>query len=299
MRFPKQFVNSGALAKAHLTAGDLRLLIVLISMAGEDHVASAKQIDLAESAGLSRKSTREAINRLTKQHLLNHESNRGRLTEYTVLPEYQMAPAPAIRVPFHPQANGTSEGAKSGTEMAPLEVPSPRGNQATNFSHGSEIEESFSRAWSSWPKKVERNRSLDAFDRASKIRGLAELEADVTKFGVAYALSVSEARFVPSLRSWLDDQRWTDDLPVPPVANATPAPRARWQFNSPDTRRDPDAWMQTGHLTRTEQNMAVVRRMEAREQAESECVHRWMPDGTCNHCTARRDASASPAEVTS
>ncbi len=299
MRFPKQFVNSGALANAHLTAGDLRLLIVLITMAGEDHVAPATQTALADNAGLSRKSIRASIDRLTKQHLLQHKSNRGRLTEYTVLPEYRMAPPRAIRVPTYSQANGTSGGANFDAQMAPPEVPTSRGNQPANPSHGREIEESFSRAWGSWPKKVERNRSLDAFDRASKIRGLAELEADVTKFGLAYAVSVSEARFVPSLRSWLDDQRWTDDLPVPPVSNGIPTPRPRWQFNSPDARRDPDAWMQTGHLTRTEQNMAVVRRMEARERAESECVHRWMPDDTCNHCTARRESSDSPAEVTS
>ncbi len=286
MRFPKQFVSSGALAKAHLSAGDLRVLVVLITLAGEDHVAAVTQTALADSAGLSRKSTRAAIERLTSQHLLRHESNRGRQTEYIVMPEFQMAPSRAIRVPTSPQANGTPEGANSSTQMAPPEVPTSRGNQPANFSHGSDIEESFRRAWSSWPKKVERNRSLDAFERASKNRRLAELEADVTRFGLAYARSVSEARFVPSLRSWLDDERWTDDLPVPPVSNDTPAPRARFQFNSPDTRRDPDAWMQTGALTRTEQNMAVVARIAAKEAAT--CEHRWMGDGTCNHCTARR-----------
>lgn len=280
MRFPKQFVNSGALANAHLTAGDLRLLIVLITMAGEDHIASAKQIDLAESAGISRKSIREAVNRLTKQHLLKHDSNRGRLTEYTVLPEYQMAPAPAIRVPFSPQANGTPEGAKSGTQMAPLKVPSPRGNQPSNLLPASEIEESFSRAWSSWPKKVERKQTLEAFRRAAKVRGLKTLEADVTRFGMAYARTASEVRFVPSLRAWLSDERWTDDLPAP-SATVAPETRPRYQFNAP--------------LTRTEQNMAVVAQIEAAEQAT--CTHRWMPDGTCNHCIEHRDHFRS-SEVT-
>ncbi|MDJ1115395.1 helix-turn-helix domain-containing protein [Microbacterium dauci] len=127
MRFPKQFATSGALARTRISAGDSRLLLALISLAGEDNVTEpTTQTELADMAGLSRKSVRACLERLAFHDLVAYESKRGTTTQYTVMPAYQMAPSRAIRVPTYPQANGTPEGAKSGDQMAPLEVPTPK-----------------------------------------------------------------------------------------------------------------------------------------------------------------------------
>lgn len=153
MRFPKQFITSGALARSALSAGDLRVLLVLIAVAGEDSVVVATQTEIADMAGLSRKSIRAALARLVEQGLVGHESRQGMRTDYTVLPSYKapqlgtsegakdLAPSRAKWVPSYPQELGTPEGAKSDGNLAPLKVPTPKSdltrvrNSPTGTSH--------------------------------------------------------------------------------------------------------------------------------------------------------------------
>ena len=78
-----------------------------------------------------------------------------------------------------------------------------------------EIEYLFDDAYSSWPKKVERKKSLDKFRQACKKRDPHELVADIQRFGDAYAASVDDVQFVPALNVWLNGERWTDELPQP------------------------------------------------------------------------------------
>ncbi|MDT3343884.1 helix-turn-helix domain-containing protein [Microbacterium aquilitoris] len=153
--------------------------------------------------------------------------------------------------------------------------------------HSDSVADAFERAWKSWPRKAGRKAALSAFTKAAQTRDPRRLEEDIRQHGLGYARSEREVRWIPLLSRWLQGERWDDDLPVPPVSNDTPASQARYQFNFPDTGRDPDACMQSGQLTRTQQNMIVVEQIAAKEH-QAECVHRWMHDGTCNHCTARR-----------
>lgn len=73
-------------------------------------------------------------------------------------------------------------------------------------------ESDFERAWSHWPKKVERKKSLDKFRQLAKHHDLEKLIADIIRFGDAYSRS-TERQFVPALVVWLNGERWTDELP--------------------------------------------------------------------------------------
>lgn len=119
--------------------------------------------------------------------------------------------------------------------------------------------EAFERAWKHWPKKVEKRDSKIAFEKATRSRSVAELEHDVCRFGQAYARSASEVRFVPALSSWLRKERWTDDLPVPPLKGAR---------ESVDDR-----------------NLAVVASLQAAECAAGR--HKLTVDNTCALCDVR------------
>lgn len=138
MRGMKRFIETGGLIG--LIGSDLRVLMVLVALADEDHRVAATQVQIADLAGVSRKTARAALDRLIQQCVVSHSSRRGKQTDYTVLPSYapvrngtpegakRMAPSRAKWVPSYPQDLGTSEGAKSGEQMAPPEVPSPKGN---------------------------------------------------------------------------------------------------------------------------------------------------------------------------
>lgn len=70
----------------------------------------------------------------------------------------------------------------------------------------------FEQAWEHWPKKVEKKPAREKFlIAARKIDPQALLE-HVTQFGDAYA-ATTEKHLVPALGRWLNNERWTDDLP--------------------------------------------------------------------------------------
>lgn len=80
----------------------------------------------------------------------------------------------------------------------------------------------FESAWSHWPKKTERKKSLEKFRAIARVRGVEQLTQDVIKFGDAYARS-TERQFVPALVVWLNGERWDDELPGRSAANYVPS----------------------------------------------------------------------------
>lgn len=77
-----------------------------------------------------------------------------------------------------------------------------------------DIEPLFAQAYSRWPKKAERKKSLEKFKQACRKRDPDELVADIIRFGDAYA-ATTDVQYVPALVVWLNGERWTDALPQP------------------------------------------------------------------------------------
>jgi hypothetical protein len=96
-------------------------------------------------------------------------------------------------------------------------------------------EKDFETAWSSWPKKTERKKSLEKFKAIARRRGVDVLTADIRRFGEAYALT-TERQYVPALNVWLNGERWTDELPV---GGQAPGRQSRVPAGVPKS----EAWM--------------------------------------------------------
>lgn len=270
------------------------------------HSTYVGQQTVADMIGSSPDFVRRALRELEAVGVISRTRRNGqggyRTSDLTTVNTSYPAESQQGAAPTRPSTYEADSPDLTGSQPSPIQTTAGA-EEITQLDHSEDhsdsVADAFERAWKSWPRRAGRKAARNAFTKAAQTRDPRTLEDDIRQHGLAYARSEREVRWIPLLSTWLRGERWDDDLPVPPVADSTPAPRARYQFNSPDTGRDPDAWMQTGALTRTQQNMLVVQRMEAREQAERECAHRWMPDGTCNHCTARGESSDSPAEVTS
>lgn len=71
----------------------------------------------------------------------------------------------------------------------------------------------FATAWSDWPKKTDRIDARKKFTIAAKKIGPYELAGFVSAFGHAYA-ATTEKQFVPGLGTWLNRERWTDEMPT-------------------------------------------------------------------------------------
>lgn len=71
----------------------------------------------------------------------------------------------------------------------------------------------FETAYSHWPKKVNRKEASTRFEQALAKVPVDQLVNMITRFGDAYA-KTTEARYVPALGVWLNNERWTDALPT-------------------------------------------------------------------------------------
>lgn len=100
-------------------------------------------------------------------------------------------------------APGTEEQGSRGAE-----------EQGTDSSAPAALESLFDDAYSHWPKKVERKKSLDKFKQAARRIDPELLRQHIIRFGDAYA-ATTETQFVPALAVWLNGERWNDELPQP------------------------------------------------------------------------------------
>lgn len=116
------------------------------------------------------------------------------------------------------------------------------------------IDDAFESAWGSWPKKVEKKKSLAKFKLIVKSMPVEELVGHITRFGKAYR-DTTDKQYVPSLVAWLNGERWNDD---PPTAG-NDVIDAQWAAAMAATKPDPCA---NGH--------------------------KWVADGSCVRCPAIR-----------
>lgn len=204
----------------------------------------------------------------------NHRSERPPVTVTTGQPDHRSdSPRPPVTV--SPTTGHTDH---------PIEEEQEAEHEAeheeSSSTSPSEIEISFERAYASWPKKAERQESLKSFTKVAKVRGLDAVVADVIRFGQAYAASGRDRQYVPALCVWLNRGRWTDDLP----AQAVPT-ESQWASFVSDRPTPMDRATQTLGSGRM-----VAGRMVTSLDPPHECFeHRWLPDGTCNFCTAKRE----------
>jgi hypothetical protein len=81
----------------------------------------------------------------------------------------------------------------------------------------SEVIELFDWAYSHWPKRVKRDEALEKFKAVSKSESPAMIAECIQVFGDAYAATTAK-QYVPALGVWLNQKRWTDELPTSPEA---------------------------------------------------------------------------------
>jgi hypothetical protein len=101
-----------------------------------------------------------------------------------------------------------------------------RGTGEQNTPAPAVLESAFERAWSHWPKKVERKSALAKFKAATKRLDVEELVEAIIRFGAAYA-ATTDRQFVPALDAWLNGDRWNDELPQPRSQQQQPSAAQR------------------------------------------------------------------------
>lgn len=139
-------------------------------------------------------------------------SDQGELLLIVQFKTHQKPQHPTVTKYTNIHAISGSPHEDSGALMSPHPVVESSGVESSTAPMVRVSESDFERAWSHWPKKVERKKSFDKFRVASKTRGVEPLIADIIRFGDAYTRS-TDRQYVPALNVWLGGERWTDELP--------------------------------------------------------------------------------------
>ncbi|TFD80695.1 hypothetical protein E3T54_02840 [Cryobacterium sp. Sr8] len=99
-----------------------------------------------------------------------------------------------------------------------------QGNRGTG--EGSRAtEQLFDEAYEHWPKRVKRDEALSRFLEACRTQPPEQLALAIADFGDAYAATTTK-QYTPALGVWLNQKRWTDELPTAPTATKGPATKA-------------------------------------------------------------------------
>lgn len=190
----------------------------------------ATKEDLSEETGLTVAQVKHSINRLIELGVVVAEEHRlggsgDRTKSYRpAVPHEEMSkapnshPSPLERSPV--AALTTYQDDKKKGYTAPASVSS----NATAPVGLARFNQAFEKAWSYWPKKVDRKDSERRFREAARKVPLDDLVEFIRVHGEAYA-AYREKVFTPGLATWLHRERWTDELVGPEPARNGGAPR--------------------------------------------------------------------------
>lgn len=216
------------------------LYIALLNRANAKGECWPSLATLAKEVGVSNRTVMRLIDSLCDKRLIEKvrrtKQGVGKVSNLYRVLAFEHRP-PSDNVSPASDKTGKTDGAichhpsdNEHHEVLPREVLPIR---STTHLSAREIEQLFEQAYFSWPKKVERKKSLEKFRQACRKRDPHELVADIERFGRAYA-ETTERRFVPALNVWLNGERWTDDLPEPDEASQ---PMSKASQNAAEFRR--------------------------------------------------------------
>ena len=195
---------------AELSGTKMMVLLALADVA-DDHglVAfvddvSGSQDALARKARVSRRTFQRVVSELAQDGLLEVvREGVGAVNRYRI-PMRQIG-----------ACHASSGGACHASQVA--HDSSYNVNNVNNVRNDAKsvVDEAFERAWKAWPKHDRKKPAREKFHRLVKSMDVDWLTGEIERFGVAYASAVEDVRFVPALVVWLNQERWTDDLPSP------------------------------------------------------------------------------------
>lgn len=151
-----------------------------------------------------RERAREASRKTSKRH---RDSHRDSHSDVTVIVTPPSPPSP----PFLPPSPSSPEPPLS---SPPYNPPSP--SPTTRRARGRSDAE-FAVFWSAYPKKVGKKSARKAFDHVSE--PVESLVTAIKRQECSAQWSRDGGQYIPNPTTWLNQERWEDQLPQRPSAN--------------------------------------------------------------------------------
>lgn len=233
---------SWAFARKGLRPIEKVVLLVLADFANDDGECWPGQASIAERADVSDRTVRTVLVALEEQGVLRREERR-RPDGYRSSDFYQLQISPEG---FSGEVDLTGKDQQSHRKLRAAQEPSVEPSVNTPPTPSAEAA-AFAKAWEAWPRKDGKQAAIKAWRRAVREHHQAAARGEVTgapidavgwaaqvlladtvaRFGAAHGRH-TPPRFIPHLSTWLNQERWTDPLPVGEDRGArTPEPPRR------------------------------------------------------------------------
>ena len=141
-------------------------------------------------------------------------------------------PLPPTPYPLPPKNTCSPERADSG--------PPPEGSPGPADAGRVSTEDAFAAFWSAYPRKVGKGQALKAYRAATKKADPDRILAGLNRHLTVWASAHTATQFVPYPATWLNGERWADDLAAP--ASTADAARSEEQLTDPDHPPGPGWW---------------------------------------------------------
>jgi len=202
--FVGSFVPNWLMCRKEISLGAKLVYARLSQYAGRDGRAFPKQETLSEQLGLSQRQTKRYVSELVKHSLINSEKQGlGKPSIYTFNHHEWMC------VTRHNL--GDTYDPKKVTDMSPPIKRVKEENQINIY------KKDFERLYAVYPRKEKKAPAEKAFIKLSKAKKLPDTDVLIAAIKKRLELDWKdkEKQFIPLPSSWLNGERWNDELEEP------------------------------------------------------------------------------------
>ena len=209
------------------------VLLALADRAGEEHTCWPSTTRVQKDTCLDLKTVKATITRLIEIGLLAdtglRKGSTGRVRVLRLIGvsgREEMNPKTESLQKRNDSENGSLNEPKNGTMNEPkngsqnLSKNLSRNRSLKDMCESPEMIEMFERFWSAYPRRVNRQKALEAFVKSKPDEQL--LQAMLDTIAVWSPTWKADPQYCPHATSWLNGKRWEDDAPVAPVTKTTP-----------------------------------------------------------------------------
>ena len=174
------------------------LLMIIASYTNSDGVCYPSITSICERSELSRSTVIRTINWCVDNKYLLRSSGRTGVAstyQFTCLMETDM---------------DDDQGSVTQTPQVISNIIKINDNNNNTTWSVTQTPPTFDAFWSAYPRKIAKGHARKAFEKACKLADPAEIIAAVGKF--AYAMQDTEKQYIPHPTTWLNGERWEDDM---------------------------------------------------------------------------------------
>lgn len=188
------------------------VLIVLTSYSDADCQCFPSIQTIADRSSLSVSSAKRALRLLESDNLIIKNLKRGQSTRYQIRMETIMERLDNKLITKDNTEGGVSVTPEDKSKVISLPIINKRSKETGNLITTSGVNLSFENFWAAYPRRIGKGHARRAYAKALKLEEASVIISAAIEF--SNIVSGSDIKYVPHPTTWLNGERWDDDMTV-------------------------------------------------------------------------------------